>query len=779
VTSVCIGVHVCDEPLRLRGTLESLSANTTQPFELILLPDGPDQATMAELRQLAHLPQSGTPQALGAAACFNRLATSTSADVVILLESGCIVGKSWLDSLLASLAAAPSHGLVGPSTNHCWNEQGLAQQGITTHAAGSSLVEINRISQAVRQRFGAALRYLEPLHSLADFCYAVRREVIDALGAADEEYGLGPCWEMDYNVRAARAGFRAVWACGSYVHRPPFSRRRAAHETRLFDASRHRYQDKFCALRLRRETSAYEPHCRGDVCEHFAPTGLIQIRHDTAAPAPSLVAPLQIHTNVPLVSCIMATSNRPGFVMQSIQFFQRQNYANRELIILDDTTAEDLAPLIAGDERIRYFRLPTRLSIGAKRNRGCELARGTFIAQWDDDDWYAPNRLTAQIEPLLSGASQISALSAGVFFDLPRWQFWRITPELHRRMFVGDVHGGTLVFHRGLFDRGVRYPDRSIAEDAWFLWQAMQHGAQVRKICGDDLFVYVRHATSSWEFRCGEFLEPRGWRRVEQPAAIAGDLDFYRPFANGVEDCTPPADQPLVTCIMPTANRRDFVARAIRYFQQQDYENRELLVLDSGDDLIADLIPSDPAIRYVKAHDQRSLGAKRNFACQLASGDYILHWDDDDWSSPSRVSTQMRAMHRHPDIDICGLSNLYFYNPTSGQAWLYTHPSGSHAWLSGNTLCYRKSLWQKRPFPEINEGEDTLFVWALNERQMLALPDSGFFVATVHAHNTSPKRTQTPGWNSVPQHTVACLIGEQFETYCGHLKTANTMTANL
>jgi hypothetical protein len=62
---------------------------------------------------------------------------------------------------------------------------------------------------------------------------------------------------------------------------------------------------------------------------------------------------------------------------------------------------------------------------------------------------------------------------------------------------------------------------------------------------------------------------------------------------------------------------------------------------------------------------------------------------------------------------------------------------------------------------------------------MLALPDSGFFVATVHAHNTSPKRTHMPGWNGVPEHIVARLIGEQFETYCGHLKAANTMSANL
>jgi GT2 family glycosyltransferase len=67
----------------------------------------------------------------------------------------------------------------------------------------------------VEQHFGSTIRMLEPLHSLADFCYAVRRDVIETIGATDEVYGLGPCWEMDYNVRAARAGFRGVWACGA------------------------------------------------------------------------------------------------------------------------------------------------------------------------------------------------------------------------------------------------------------------------------------------------------------------------------------------------------------------------------------------------------------------------------------------------------------------------------------------------------------------------------------------------------------------------------------
>lgn len=64
-----------------------------------------------------------------------------------------------------------------------------------------------------RQRFGPAARSLLPLHSLADFCLVVRRQVIEAIGGADEEYALGPCWEMDYNIRAARAASRECgWA---------------------------------------------------------------------------------------------------------------------------------------------------------------------------------------------------------------------------------------------------------------------------------------------------------------------------------------------------------------------------------------------------------------------------------------------------------------------------------------------------------------------------------------------------------------------------------------
>src|SRR5207245_1767146 len=160
------------------------------------------------------------------------------------------------------------NGLAGPSTNNSWNEQCAFPR------SGNKAAEIAATAIQAEAKFGNEVRTLEPLYSLADFCYAVRREVIGAVGAADEGYSLGPCWEMDYNMLAARAGWRGVWACAAYVHRAPFTARRKFEEARRFQASKRRYQNKFCGTRLRGEKTDYREHCRGDACPNFAPCHL-------------------------------------------------------------------------------------------------------------------------------------------------------------------------------------------------------------------------------------------------------------------------------------------------------------------------------------------------------------------------------------------------------------------------------------------------------------------------------------------------------------------------
>src|SRR4051794_36348973 len=91
---------------------------------------------------------------------------------------------------------------------------------------------------------------------------------------------------------------------------------------------------------------------------------------------------------------------------------------------------------------------------------------------------------------------------------------------------------------------------------------------------------------------------------------------------------------PLISCIMPTYNRRAYVPRAIEYFLRQDYPNKELIIVDDGTDPVSDLVPADERIRYIRLNVKQPIGTKRNLACQEARGSIIIHWDDDDWHAP-------------------------------------------------------------------------------------------------------------------------------------------------
>jgi glycosyltransferase involved in cell wall biosynthesis len=789
---ICVGIHLHAQPQQLQATVESVRRTCPPGVELVLLPDGADAQMKRALRAWGELPQLATERALGAAACFNRLATYSDAAIVALLESGSRVAPGWLEQLIAALEADPAHGLAGPSTNQAWNEQ-----GVFVHAAGAP-AEIAATARLARQRFGGAIRTLEPLYSLADFCYVVKREVIDAIGGADERYGLGPCWEMDYNLRAARAGFQGVWVCGAYVWRAPFTSRRRQEEAARFEASKRLYQDTFCALRLTGQRAGYESHCRGEACEHFAPVSLIEAgsirlslpignppNQEVEVVAPStthMVANEQHSSTLPLVSCIMPTANRPDFVRQAIGYFQRQSYANRELIIVDDEKNPEIARYLdqelAGDARIRYVTMGVGRSIGAKRNHACELARGSIIAQWDDDDWYGPGRLAAQVAPLLAGEAEICGLATGLIFDLSHWEFWSCTPELHRRIFEGDVHGGTLVFQRRVWERLARYPDRSLAEDAYFLRQAMRRGARLCRLPNDDHFIYVRHAQNSWAFVCGQFINPQGWQRRAEPSISAEERAFYRAHSPVGEKVTvnvaPPVAvhearaatsplEPLVSCIMPTANRRAFVPHAIRYFQQQSYVRRELIIVDDGVEAIGDLVPEDERIRYVRLEKRRTIGAKRNLACEEAGGEIIVHWDDDDWFAPWRLEYQVKGLLQGR-ADICGLTTLFYYDPQARQAWRYCYPAGQRQWVTGCTLCYTRTLWKRSPFPDINVGEDTRFVWSGAGRRIVALPNANFYVAMIHAGNASVKTCRGPYWSRWPGD-LREVAGDALEFY--------------
>jgi glycosyltransferase involved in cell wall biosynthesis len=754
-----LGIQVHAEPGQLHATLACVRAHTAEPFELVVLADGPDDATRMALASLRDVPQLNSDDARGVAACFNRLTQTGAADVYVLLESGAQPAPAWLGRLLAGLAADARHGLAGPSTNMAWNEQAVF--------AGASSLSLAATALEAERRYGTMARPLVPLHSLADFCYVVRGEVIAAVGAADESYGLGPCWEMDYNVRAARAGFVGVWVGAAFVHRAPFTPRRRLEEARRFEASRRRYQDKFCARRLRNETFAYEPHCKGDACVDFAPPQLIRVYEPfgeprtapaaplpplpvAAPPSPELRSPVSAGTT-PLISCIMPTHNRRAFVPHAIRYFLRQHFSDAELVILDDGS-DLVGDLVPPHPRIRYHRLDGKRALGAKRNEACRLARGEIISHWDDDDWYAPSRLGVQLEALRAGV-ELCGSSQQYFYQPANDRAWRYQ---YRGGGAPMLVGTSLMYRKRLWQRS-SFPEIQVGEDVQFQRAAR---TSVQDVADASLFVGVVHPGNTSPkspdavYWCA--LPP-----TQLHALLGADLASVRGLS-----------APLVSCIMPTRDRRRFVTLALDAFQRQAWPNRELIIVDDGNDAIADLAQL-PDVRYIRLPRNVSIGSKRNLACAEARGQIIVHWDDDDWYGADRLTHQVAPIIAG-EADLTGLENRFVLELPSCAFWTLRSELHRRMFVGdvhGGTLAFRRTLLDEGlRYPDANLAEDAVLIRdALRMgKRLLRLSNPGLFVYVRHGRNAwrfDVGRFLDPaGWQptdapaDLPRETIAAYL---------------------
>lgn len=215
---------------------------------------------------------------------------------------------------------------------------------------------------------------------------------------------------------------------------------------------------------------------------------------------------------------------------------------------------------------------------------------------------------------------------------------------------------------------------------------------------------------------------------------------------------------PRISAVMPTADRRRFVPDAIAAFLAQGRDDAELVILDDGADGVADLIPTDPRIRYFRETPRRALGDKRNRLCELARGDILLHWDDDDWHAPDRIARQLEAIEAS-GADICGLDRVIFLADDGAQAWDYVY-RGRERWICGGSLAYRRAYWERHPFPALRSGEDTRWVFSAAGAAIHAMDSADLFVARVHAGNTSPKRTKSGYYHPRDPGPVRSMVAE-------------------
>jgi hypothetical protein len=192
-------------------------------------------------------------------------------------------------------------------------------------------------------------------------------------------------------------------------------------------------------------------------------------------------------------------------------------------------------------------------------------------------------------------------------------------------------------------------------------------------------------------------------------------------------------------------------------FLAQGYENKELIIFDDGRLSVADLVPDDERITYVRGKSRSTIGAKRNRACEMATGTFIAHWDDDDWYAPWRLAYQL-SVFEDANIVICGLDRVRFFDSTHHRSLEYSHVQSAWPWLAGATLCYRKSLWERRHFAPGNVGTDARFVMGLPYKATKALENNNFFVGHLHPGTTVFPQIDSMRWRQTGLEAIGSAL---------------------
>jgi glycosyltransferase involved in cell wall biosynthesis len=220
----------------------------------------------------------------------------------------------------------------------------------------------------------------------------------------------------------------------------------------------------------------------------------------------------------------MPTANRRPFVPLAIRHFLGQDYATRELVIVDDG-ADPVQDLVPDDPRIRYLRFTGRRSVGAKRNVACREARGEIIVHWDDDDWVAPWRLRYQVERLLASGASVAGLSRILYHQPATGRSWQYSyPEGKKRWFGGN----TLCYRKAYWTRHP-FEDVDVGEDARFVWS--DPSAPMTALDDTAFVVGMIHATNVSPKRTGQPY----WRPIatEVVRALMGDdFEVYRSLSD-------------------------------------------------------------------------------------------------------------------------------------------------------------------------------------------------------------------------------------------------------
>ncbi len=207
--------------------------------------------------------------------------------------------------------------------------------------------------------------------------------------------------------------------------------------------------------------------------------------------------------------------------------------------------------------------------------------------------------------------------------------------------------------------------------------------------------------------------------------------------------------RPLVSAIIPTYNRAEYICQAIDSALEQGYDNLEIIVVDDGstDETHNLLTRYGSRIKYIYQQNQGEAVA-RNTAIEASTGEYIALLDSDDLWLPGKLTRQMDFMLAHPDVGMVASHAIAIDQdghalsdaplcPFQGEGWVSLETNVLHSPLPVDTLIIRRDcLPTPVPFtPGVRFGADWEMCLRVGARHPIWFIAQTLAAVRVHENN--------------------------------------------
>lgn len=120
-----------------------------------------------------------------------------------------------------------------------------------------------------------------------------------------------------------------------------------------------------------------------------------------------------------------------------------------------------------------------------------------------------------------------------------------------------------------------------------------------------------------------------------------------------------------ISVVVPVYNGEKYLEQCVQSIMNQTYENLEILLINDGSSdrsgqIIEDLRTRDQRIRVLHKPKNEGSGAARNSSISMATGNYLLFVDSDDWLDANHVEDLYDLLRRtNSDIAVTNFTQYY------------------------------------------------------------------------------------------------------------------------